>query len=202
LAFTVLYKSGEDLQKKVSLVKELVGEKGASNSNEPLMLYNIDFPKVGFTPSPTDWSIIKSLRYNALKPEREIAEEIGISLPTVKKRLQKLVSGKLIFILPIFNGQMVSNLILYALLLIPDSTNEDIIMRVTETFREDSYYRIISPSGAIIFLMYAKRMADAEESYIKAQKLAGIKQALMDFAGESHDCSGSIDSLIKEKTRN
>jgi hypothetical protein len=202
IAFTVLYRSSEDLQKKLSLVKEL-GKGEVPDRSEPLMLYNIDYPRAKFKPSLTDWLIIKSLRYDALKPEQEIAKEIGVSLPTVKKRLKKLVDGKLIFIVPIFNGEMVSNLILYALLFIPDNTaNEEVLMRLTETFAEDSYYRITSPSGAIIFLMYAKRMLDAEQNHIKAQKLPGIKQVFMDFAGEIHDCSGSIDRLIAERASN
>jgi DNA-binding Lrp family transcriptional regulator len=198
-AFTLLHKPGNDLQKKLSIVKELV-KGGVPDGVEPLMLYDIDFPKTRFRPSLTDWLIVKSLRYDALKPEPEVAKEIGASLPTVRKRLKKLVEDKLVFIVPIFDGRMVSNLVLYALLFIPDSARDETLLeRLTETFKDDSYYRITSPSGAIIFLMYAKRMMDAEQNYIKAQRLPGVRRVLMDFAGETHDCSGSIDALIAER---
>lgn len=92
-----------------------------------------------------------------------------------------------------------SKLTLYALLFIPDSTDQNIINLLTDTFKDSSYYRITTPTGAIILLMFSANVADADANYLKAQKILAIRVVLMDFAGKTHHCMESIDRIIAEQ---
>jgi DNA-binding Lrp family transcriptional regulator len=194
IVFSVLYKTNQDLEKKLALVKELATAAGS----RPLKLYDLALPDPRLKMSQTDWRIIKSLRYNALKPSKEVAGELGLTVPTVNSRLGRLIRSRALYVIPIFSAQQVSQLILYALVFfIDESANrERVVQEIHATFGERSYNRIVNPSGAVVFLMFATKTGQPEEDYMRAKALDGVSDAMLDLIGQTHDCSHYIDRLV------
>lgn len=203
VAFTIMYKSNLDVQQSLSRIAKLTGN--AMLSEEPLLLQEAESGAPGEQGIvrdllPIDWDVIKSLRYDALKPLENVAKDIGAHVPTAKESLSRLVDSELLFVIPTFDEQKFSELTLFALLFIPDGSmaNIELLKRLTDAFRADTYYTILSPSGAIIFLMFAKDAQDANASYLKAQKMLGVKVVLIDFAGKTYHSLKSIDQIIEK----
>ena len=166
-----------------------------------LKLYDLSMPDPKIKLSETDWSIIKSIRYDALKPSKRIVEELGITLPTVNNRLQRLIRSRALYVVPIFNAQQVSKLILYALVFFIDESPEKrqkVVDEIHEKFKDNSYNRIVNQSGAVVFLMFATRIGEPEENYLKAKSIEGVHDVILDLIGQTHDCSRYIDKLIDE----
>ena len=202
IAFTILFTDERDLQRKLSHARELAGRQGTSETQdqEILLLEETTPPRARMVPSTRrDWQILKSIRFDALKEEQQIAEEVGLSAAATRHHLADLIESSSILIVPILGDPQMSKLTLYALLFIPDLADQKIINQLTDTFKDKSYYRIITASGAIILLMLSSSVADAEANYLKAQKILGIRVVLMDFAGKTQHCLESIDRIIADQ---
>jgi DNA-binding Lrp family transcriptional regulator len=195
MVFSVLYKTKQDLEKKLALIKELL----LAGAKEPLKLYDLSLPDPKLKLSEADWRIIKSIRYNALKPSKKIAEELGLTLPTINNRLQRMICSRALYFVPIFNAQQVSKLILYALVFFIDETKrKKTVNEIHEKFKDNSYNRIVNQTGAIVFLMFATKIGEPEENYMKAKSIDGVQNVILDLIGQTHDCSRYVDKLINE----
>jgi hypothetical protein len=49
--------------------------------------------------------------------------------------------------------------------------------------------------------MSAKDSREAEASYLRAQKILGVKVALIDYAGKTYHSLKSIDRVIEEQAK-
>lgn len=193
MVFSVLYRTDLDLEKKMAIVKELTG------GQQPLKLYDLELPDPKLAMSHTDWRIIKSLRYDALKPSKKIAGELGLTAATVNSRLGRLIRSRALYVVPIFSAQQVSKLILYALVFFINGSKrrDKVVQDIHAAFGDRSYNRIVNPSGAVVFLMFATRLGEPEENYVRAKKTPGVAGAMLDLIGQTHDCSGYVDRLVE-----
>lgn len=193
MVFSVLYRTDRDLEKKLAIVKELAG------GQQPLKLYDLALPDPKLAMSQTDWRIIKSLRYDALKPSKKIAGELGLTAATVNSRLGRLIRSRALYVVPIFSAQQVSKLILYALVFFIDGSKrrDKVVQDIHAAFGDRSYNRIVNPSGAVVFLMFATRLGEPEENYMRTKKISGVAGAMLDLIGQTHDCSACVDRLVE-----
>ena len=190
---SLVFPAPSELQRQVALVKELI-------KVEPTKAYDIAMPRVQTKLSQTDWLIIKSLRYDALKPAKRIAEELGITVRTVNNRLQRLIRQRAFFIVPIVSVEKVAHLIFYAMFFFLDeSRRKEAVRGILESFTNRSFNQVLRESGPIVFFMFAERMSECEDSHIAAKGIDGVMMVLMDFYRESHDFSECIDRLIGQK---
>jgi AsnC-type helix-turn-helix domain len=66
---------------------------GLTNCKRAEKFYDRVMPPVRFELSNTDWRIIKSLRYNAFKPLSKVAQELGLTTKTVRRRFQRMIDN-------------------------------------------------------------------------------------------------------------
>lgn len=87
------YRDGPDRARKMGLIAEFTGRQGevvneATFDNDSLQL------------SSTDWDILAALREDALMRQRDIADEIGANVRTVRRRLKRLEDNKAFYLVP------------------------------------------------------------------------------------------------------
>ncbi|MDG6958983.1 MAG: winged helix-turn-helix transcriptional regulator [Nitrososphaerota archaeon] len=195
LRVTVVYEKSLDLDRILALAKTLT-------NSEPLKLYDFQMPPVKRRLREGDWKVIKSLRYDALKPSRKIAEELGLTPRAINYRLGKLVRDRAFFVAPVFDMKHVTGTILYGLMFWIDSAKwRYAIEEITETFKQNSFCRMVDPSSSnAMFMMFTSRITDAEQNYLKAKAIEGVTNVYMDFVNGTHDCSGQIDAWLDEQT--
>lgn len=204
IAFTILYKGDADIEQSLSKVAKLSGK--AALSQEPLLLHEskADVPGEQLPElHAIDWKVIRALRSDSLKSPEILAMEVGAPVDSTVRSLKKLVDSNLLLVVPVTDEQKLASFTLYALLFIPDGSTDlnTLVERLASALSERTYYRILSPSGAVIFLMSAKDSREAEASYLRAQKILGVKVALIDYAGETYHSLKSIDRVIEEQAK-
>ena len=90
LRIGILCENQEALRNKVELISELTGTK-------ELTTYAVRHPRTEVEPTPTDWRIIKALRPDPFVHYTVLAEKLGLSSRTVRRRLIRLSQGSVIF---------------------------------------------------------------------------------------------------------
>ena len=195
LRFTVVYDKQPDLDRTLRLILTLT-------ASEPLRLYDFQLPRVRRELGETDWRIMKSLRYDALKPSRKIAEELGISSRAVNYHLERLIKERALLVAPVFDMKHVAGTILYGLIFQideDDGKRPRAIEKITDTFKQNSFCRVVGHSGTVMFMMFTDRIAEPEENYLNAKAMEGVTNVHMDFIRRTHDCSEQIDACLEEQ---
>jgi DNA-binding Lrp family transcriptional regulator len=93
LGVGLLCENEKDLQKKVELLSEL------SKPTE-LEVFLVNHPKAGIELTKADWQIINALRPNPTASYVDVAESLGLSSKTVKRRLDRLVQSNAVYFFP------------------------------------------------------------------------------------------------------
>jgi DNA-binding Lrp family transcriptional regulator len=127
------YHDPKDESRRLKLLLDLTNCKRAEKFYDRVM------PPVRFKLSNTDWRIIKSLRYNAFKPLSKVAQELGLSTKTVRRRFQRMIDNNAVVIVPAIQPGDVPNTITHVLLLyFKESQREQALMEALHLFEAKS----------------------------------------------------------------
>lgn len=77
--------SDDELARRVGSARRLAGDAGA-----PRVMYAHDLPKVERSLSTLDWRIIAAFAADAKRPLQGVADEVGVTLKTLRGRIQRL----------------------------------------------------------------------------------------------------------------
>lgn len=81
----ISYAGSAELARRLQLVAHVAGAESG-----PLPLYDRPLPEVARPLSALDWRIIRALWQNARRPLPEVAREVGVTVKTVRARLQAM----------------------------------------------------------------------------------------------------------------
>jgi DNA-binding Lrp family transcriptional regulator len=70
------------------------------SNGKTLFSYRSLFPASNFRPSPDDWRLIKEVRRRPTSSYNELGRAVGISSRAVRRRLEKMISSRVITIIP------------------------------------------------------------------------------------------------------
>jgi DNA-binding Lrp family transcriptional regulator len=173
---------------------------GLTNCKRAEKFYDRVMPPVRFELSNTDWRIIKSLRYNAFKPLSKVAQELGLSTKTVRRRFQRMIDNNAVVIVPVIQPGDVPNTITHVLLLyFRESQREQALTEALHLF-EDRYFLIDTTSeGNAMLGLVAQTLAETEENFIRSRKIEGVQNVKMLVLKETKDFSEWLDREIERK---
>ncbi len=173
---------------------------GLTNCKRAEKFYDRAMPPVRFELSNTDWRIIKSLRYNAFKPLTKVAQELGLSTKTVRRRFQRLIDNNAVVIVPAIQPGDVPNTITHVLLLyFKESQREQALMKALHLF-EDKYFLIDTTSeGNAMLGLVAQTLTETEENFISSRKIEGVRNVKMLNLKGTQDFSEWLDQEIETK---
>jgi DNA-binding Lrp family transcriptional regulator len=188
------YHDPKDESRRLKLLLDLTNCKRAEKFYDRVM------PPVRFKLSNTDWRIIKSLRYNAFKPLPKVAQELGLSTKTVRRRFQRVIDNNAVVIVPAIQPGDVPNTITHVLLLyFKESKREQALMEALHLF-EDKYFLIDTTSeGNAMLGLVAQTLAETEENFISSRKIEGVRNVKMLILKETQDFSEWLDQEIETK---
>ena len=174
---------------------------GLTNCKRAEKFYDRVMPPVRFELSNTDWRIIKSLRYNAFKPLSKVAQELGLSTKTVRRRFQRMIDNNAVVIVPAIQPGDVPNTITHVLLLYfkESHVRERALSEALHLF-EDKYFLIDTTSeGNAMLGLVAQTLAETEENFISSRKIEGVRNVKMLILKETQDFSEWVDQEIETK---
>ena len=145
LALVMMYEGEISAKKEFELI--------ASMSNaQNLVRANIPFPECAIELTHTDWKIIKVIQTDPRQSYSVISREVGMSQKTVKRRLQKMIEEKALFVIPSWNPKALDGAVIADL----------VVFYTNPGFKADLDQRIISQFDE---LLISTRLSDIEHSF-------------------------------------
>jgi DNA-binding Lrp family transcriptional regulator len=125
-----------------------------------------------------DWKLIQQLNHDARKRNHEIAEELGVSAKTVKRRLDRLVKHKAIYFTIDVDLSKAVKMIMYVLIvdLEPGLQKKNVYKRILNTY--DKIWASVGPvQPSIVYFLGAETLAEIETVVEDAKRIQGVKNA-------------------------
>ena len=149
--------------------------------------------------SSMDWRIINSLNHDARKRNHIIAGELEISPKTVKRRLDRLVSEKVITFAVDVDLSRARGLVIYILVVeLKTGINRKDIDR--EIKRKNSTIWSVAGSvhPSIILFMYAQQLSQIEEAVEGIKMMAGVRRVHASLYTSYHRFPDWLDRRIEK----
>jgi len=193
------HRGPDDLSRKLRLLAEFTGDAA------PTRFYERQMPSVGRALTPLDWRILKALRYKGRRPLAEVADEVGVSPRTVRRRYDRMAAEGSFFIVPAIDPGKAPGILLYELLfyLSPDAT-ESVPGQVLRMLDERYVYHYVPSSKALgnfDVLLYAESAGEIEEVRQKVRSLSGVAKVTALVFRAWREYTEWIDAAIEERMR-
>lgn len=195
----VTYQAEHDLSKKLRLLEDFTGD------GNPRLFYDRDKPTVRRPLGHLDWRILKALRYRARRPLAEVADDVGASVRTIRRRFDRMLKEGSMFIVPAVDPSKAPGTVLFELLFYttPDA-DASTLQRVLRTYEERYLYHHTPSSSALgnfDVLLAAGTTGEIEELRQRGRLIPGItKVVALVFRGWSEHTDwidASIDEHLK-----
>ncbi len=167
--------SEQSIKKRIELISRI-------SNTEKILTSSIPFPKCEISLSKTDWEIVRNSQRDPRKSYNEISKELDISSKTVKRRLERMVEGKALFVVWSANLEAFEGAILADLRVIHDSiesrggVDQKIISRL-----EDYLYYSGLWKGLSVFLLILPSVSKMQEIVKWAKEQRGVSNARIDI---------------------
>ena len=188
------FQGPKDLAGKLAYLSDKSGDAN------PQRFYDRHMPVVKRRLSTLDWRILRALRGRARRPLAEVAEAVGISGRTVKRRYEAMAREGSFFVVPLLNPAKAEGLILFELLFyLRESGRAATTNAVLREFDDHRVYtyRPASPElGTLDMLLFAKSSEEVERLRRRAAGIPGVARAEAWLFQGFFDHSAWIDDAI------
>jgi DNA-binding Lrp family transcriptional regulator len=145
----------------------------------------------------TDWKIINSIKNNCRKTDVEIANELGISTKTVKRRI-KYLSENAIILFMIDLDTSAADFLSYLLIVKFQKIATESYNQVMKIVKNYFYVWRIANQEALIITVFINKLREIEEQVKKIQKLPHVKEVISFVPTRMYYFESWIDKLIKK----
>lgn len=195
----VSHRGPDDLSRKLRLLAEFTGDAA------PTRIYERHMPSVERTLTRLDWRILKALRYKGRRPLAEVANEVGVSQRTIRRRFDRMATEGSFFVVPAIDPGKAPGILLYELLfhLNPDAA-ESVPGQVLQMLDERYLYHYVPSSKALgnfDVLLYAESSGETEEVRQKVRSLPGVAKVTALVFRAWREYTEWIDGAIEERMR-
>lgn len=188
------YRDARDHDKRLALIKELTRYNFCTRFSENTP------PPPNIELNSLDWSIIRSLRYNALKRLSKVAEDLGVGMKTVKRRFHRMATNRAFIISPIINPGAVPNTISYALaFFIAEEERQETVRNIREAFSKTCFLAYTPLSGGIVLLNFANTLGETEDALLMAKSMRGVEEVRLYVLKEIREYSDWMDREIQKR---
>jgi DNA-binding Lrp family transcriptional regulator len=168
------HKDEQDFQKKIQQFKTICGSK-----EEPV-LWRGGFPPSRLKLKRTDWEILRALRKDARRSPSEIADEVGVSSRTVKRRLTIMTKGLTFYLIANLDYDKYPGVAVDLLVFCPDSATKTIVDQRVRSMTDRIVFSFIEAKGFSIYALLCLNMAEAEKIRDEIRKIGGVNNVRMD----------------------
>jgi DNA-binding Lrp family transcriptional regulator len=144
----------------------------------------------------TDWKIINSIKDNCRKTDVEIANELGISSKTVKRRL-KYLTENIIILFMIDLDTSAADFLSYMLIVRFEKIASESFNQVMEIIKNYFYVWRVANQEAFIITVFIDKLRDIEEQVKKIEKIPLVKDVINFVPTKMIYFESWIDKLIK-----
>jgi DNA-binding Lrp family transcriptional regulator len=187
-----------------TLARKEVGLIARMSNADDFVSANIPFPKCTIGLTLTDWRIIKAIRADPRQSYPVISREVEVSEKTARRRLERMVEAKAVFVIPSLNpraldGAIVADLVvLYA----DPASKIDVDSRIVSRLDEFLIRAELGDPEHGFFNLIIRNISKADEILGWVRELPGVGRAFVELVQdriELYDSfSGPIDRKVAE----
>lgn len=179
----VFYYDVRSLERRIAFISRLVGLEKCSFTQIP-------FPSFELKLSKTDGKIMLGLRANTDRSYKGLAQELGLSERTVKRRLDRLIKGNGVYAFPSADPKFLSGAILASLVIeyTGSASRQEVDRRLMGEFEESLFFAGFWSSYSVLSLILPSVQA-SNEAAERARLIPGVERARIDIVDrrvESH----------------
>ncbi len=157
----------------------------------------INPPDIPF--STTDWKIIYNLLNNSRVSNSEIAEKLNLNEKTIKRRLIRLKTMKLLQFVMEIDFEAIKGMVTAIISIETLGVPKEVYLKIRED-KQIKYWRhaeLVTPSIALF--VYGQSVTEIYNMYIKLKQMKEIKQASLIFIARNWENSIIIEDAILAK---
>ena len=190
-----MHEGGASLERKLELIKEMTG---ATSS----VFTEVVFPACDLQLKRADWEILAALRPDASQSYGEIGKKTGLSAKTVKRRLDRMVSGRAVFTVALHeiravHGALEANLVVnYE----PGADRSAVDSEILRALEDRLFYAGVWARYSA-YAISLPNLSAAEAAEAEVKRIRGVKDAKASIMEERLELYDSLDELIARKAR-
>jgi DNA-binding Lrp family transcriptional regulator len=182
-----------DEERQISLIQKLAGAKSSH-------FIRAQFPNCKLRLSSTDGEIIRVLAEDPRKKLTEVAQGVGVSSKTVKRRMDRLIEGKAMFVVPSMDPSMLEGALLVDLLV--EYSNQKNLSKMNQRILPvlgDYLIRATGDPGGCLFNLIITRVSSIREVLSQVRSMAGVASARIDIVQDRLELYGQYPEPLQEK---
>ncbi|MFW9895602.1 MAG: winged helix-turn-helix transcriptional regulator [Candidatus Thorarchaeota archaeon] len=192
----IIHTYGDDHDFKKNLEKLMEFEEILSMENFILLIpQNLSFKSTRIT--KTDWNIINAIKDNCRKTDVEIANELGISTKTVRRRLAYL-RDNLIILFMINLDTSAADFLSYLLIVKFQKVASESYNNVLKIVKTYFYVWRVANQEAFIITVFIDKLRDVDDQVREIEKLPYIKDVISFVPTKMFYFESWIDKMIKD----
>lgn len=190
-------RDARDRDAKLARLAELLGD------DAPHKFYKREMPPVRRELSALDWRIVHAMRWDARKSLDEVADEVGVTGRTVRRRFGRMAEEGSVFPVPAFDPSKAAGLFLFEMLFyIEPPAVKQTASRLVAAYNGSHVYAYVPSSpelGSFDLLLFARTTEEVEELRRQGAAIDGVERAESWFFRGFHDFSDWIDDVVEAR---
>jgi len=191
----IIHTYSDDHEFKKNLEKLMQFEEIQNTENFILLIPpSLDFKSERLT--KTDWKIINSIKDNCRKSDVEIANELGISSKTVKRRLKYLRENTIIIFM-IDLDTSAADFLSYLLIVKFQTIAAESFSKVLKIVKNYFYVWRVANQEAFIITVFINKLRDIDEQVKEIKEIPYVKDVISFVPTKMYYFESSLDKLIR-----
>jgi DNA-binding Lrp family transcriptional regulator len=174
LRIILYYENESDLERKTQQIKSICG-------NDQLLLWKGGFPASDQNMKRTDWEIVKAFRKDPRRSPSKVADEVGVSTRTIKRRLTAMTQNNSIFMLPALNYDKSLGVACDFLIICPDETKRSEVNKQMRAKLDRVVFSFTEAKGFSIFALMCLNLSESEEIHKWIKGMDGVSDVRADI---------------------
>lgn len=196
LTVGVGHRSADELDRRLDLVAEVTGDQ------DPDPIHTREGRTDLRDLTHLDWRIVRALRGDAKRSPSDVADEVGVSYRTVKRRIDRMVEEGSIFLAPVVDPSKIEGVLPFDLMLVlQDDVDDAAVSELVGLFPDRLVQRYVPPPEArwwVNLFCFAESIAEAEAMRKEAAESPAVKQAEMILTRATHETDW-LDRVIDRR---
>ncbi len=194
LTIVIMFESEISAKKELELIARI------SNA-ESMVRANIIFPGCTTELTHTDWRIIKAIQTDPRRSYPVISREVGISEKTAKRRLQRMIEGRALFVVPSINPKALDGAILADLVVFyaNSEAKTDVDNRIVSQFDKLIIRAQLSDNEHGFFNLIIRNISKAKEILTWVKEQPGVGSAFIELVQDRIELYESFNEPVDKK---
>ncbi|MFW9819593.1 MAG: winged helix-turn-helix transcriptional regulator [Candidatus Thorarchaeota archaeon] len=192
----IIHTYSDDYEFKKNLEKFMQYDEILNTENFILLIP----PNLGFKNTrliKTDWKIINSIKDNCRKTDVEIANELGVSSKTVKRRLDYLRENNIILFM-IDLDTSAADFLSYLLIVKFQKITSQSLNKVMKVVKKYFYVWRVANQEAFIFTVFIDKLREIDEQVKEIEQIPYVKDVISYVPTKMFYFENWIDKLIRQ----